>query len=236
MKMILWGIMLLTVTTQAKNIYTTFTVEATHHANLAFTGNGTVNNVYVDVGSKVKQNQVLAVLQHDDLSAVLNIAKTALKYAKKDNDRQLRVENIVNQASLDKYAFAYDNAKNQLIYKQALLDKTVLKAPFDGIIYNKSVEVGDVVSGVAVRTVLRIQSLHDRKLVLEIDQKYWKVLKAGLKFKYKVDGDNKEYEGQISNIYPFANNNNRKIRAEVKAQDFVPGLFGEGYIIIPDED
>ena len=34
--------------------------------------------------------------------------------------------------NLTAYVFKYENAKAQLIYQQALLDKTLLKAPFDG--------------------------------------------------------------------------------------------------------
>ncbi len=115
-------------------------------------------------------------------------------------------------------------------YQQALLDKTILKAPFDGIIYEKSVEVGDAVSGAMIRTIFKIQSLHKRKLILAFDQKYWKNIKVGQTFKYSIDGDTKMYTGKISNVYPFANSANRKIISEVEAKDFTPGLFGEGYI------
>jgi hypothetical protein len=81
---------------------------------------------------------------------------------------------------------------------------------------------------------MKIQSIKKRKLVLEIDQKYWKQIKSGMTFRYKVDGDDTEYTGTINKIYPYANDANRKIRAEVKAEGFTPGLFGQGYILIPD--
>jgi multidrug efflux pump subunit AcrA (membrane-fusion protein) len=102
------------------------------------------------------------------------------------------------------------------------------------VIYEKSIEVGDVVSGAMIRTVLKIQSLKKRKLVLEIDQKYWRVIKPGLAFRYKVDGDDTEYHGKISKVSPYADDANRKIRAEVESEGFTPGLFGEGSIEIPD--
>ncbi len=102
------------------------------------------------------------------------------------------------------------------------------------MIYEKSVELGDAVSGAMIRTIFKIQSLNKRKLILEFDQKYWKTIKVGQSFKYSIDGDTKVYLGEISNVYPFANTANRKIIAEVKAKDFTPGLFGEGYIIIDE--
>jgi len=224
----------LTGSLQAEEIYATFNVEAKQHADLAFTTSGTVEKVNVEVASVVKKGETLAELQNDDLKAVLNISATALKFARKDYERQVKVKKLVDASKFDSYLFKYENAKAQLAYQQALLDKTQLKAPFDGVIYSKRIEVGDVVSGAMIRTVMKIQSLKSRKLVLEIDQKYWKVLKVGQTFNYSVDGDKVRYSGKITKIYPYADSDNRKIKAEVEAENFTPGLFGDGHIVIPD--
>ena len=226
--------MLLALSLHAEEIYATFTVEASQHADLAFTTTGTVEKVNVDVASVVKKGEILAELNNEDLKAALDIATIAMKYAKRDYERQVKVKTLVDASKFDSYAFKYEHAKAQTAYQQALLDKTQLKAPFDGVIYEKSVEVGDVVSGAMIRTVMKIQSLKERKLILSVDQKYWKVLKSGLVFRYKVDGDSSVYTGKISKVYPYANDANRKIRAEVEAEGFTPGLFGDGYIIVPD--
>lgn len=219
----------------AEEIYATFNVEADKSANLAFSSSGIVGEVVVDVASIVKKGDVLAKLQNDDLKAQLNITQTALKYAELDYNRQLKVKNIIDKAKFDQYAFKYENAKAQLAYQRSLLDKTILKAPFDGVIYDKLIEVGDVVSGQMIKTIFKIQSLNKRKLVLGFDQKYWSKVKVGQTFKYGVDGDTKIYTGEISKIYPFANSGNRKIKAEVEADNFIVGLFGEGYIITPNK-
>ena len=233
-KKILWGLLLVVVSVQAQEVYATFTVEARKSANLAFTSSGTVDKVWVDISSVVKKGEVLAELQNHDLKAALNIATTALKYAKKDYERQLKVKKLLDASKFDSYAFKYENAKAQVIYQQALLDKTILKAPFDGIIIYKSIEEGDVVSGAMIRTVFKIQSKHERKIILSFDQKYWKIIKKGQLFHYQLDGDNQKYTGKISKIYPYADSGNRKIKAEVLVKDFIVGLFGEGYIEIPD--
>ena len=233
-KNLILGLMLSLTGLQAQELYATFTVEAKQSANLAFTSSGTVDKVLVDVSSIVKKGDLLAELQNHDLKAALHIAETALNFAKKEYDRQLKVKKLVDASKFDSYLFKYENAKAQLIYQQALLDKTLLKAPFDGLITQKSVEVGDVVSGAMIRTVFKIQSIHERKIVLAFDQKYWKVVKTGQIFHYKLDGDSKQYSGKISKIYPYADSGNRKIKAEVLAQDFIVGLFGEGYIEVPD--
>lgn len=224
----------LVVSLQGAEIYTTFNVEAEQKARLAFDASGITKSVNYDVSDSVKKGKILASLKNADIKASLDMAKTTLKFAKKDYERQVQVRNLIDAGEFDKYAYKYENAKNQLAYAQAKYNKTFLRAPFDGVIYEKDIDVGDTVSGMMLKTVFKMQSKTKRKLILSFDQKYHKAVKVGQKFKYKVDGDDKEYIGTISKVYPYANSGNRKIEAEVKAKGFVVGLFGEGYIIIPE--
>lgn len=235
MKKIIWSMLWMITALSAEEVYATFEIEAQKSANLAFSSSGIVQKVTVDVGSEVKKEDVLSVLQNDDLKVMLEGAQVALKYAKLDYDRQVKVKKIIDQSQFDQYAFKYENAKVQAAYQKSLLDKTVLRAPFDGIIYEKSLEEGDVVSGAMIRTLLKIQSAHERKLILEFDQKYHTKVKVGDLFKYKIDGDEKIHEGKISKIYPVVNMENRKVIAEVEAKDLMVGLFGEGTILINDK-
>lgn len=235
MKKMIWSVLFfMAAMLPAQEIYATFHVEAEKSANLAFSSSGIVESVAVETGSAVKQGDILSVLQNDDLKAMAEGAKVALRYAQLDYERQLKVKKIIDQSQFDQYAFKYENAKVQLEYQKSLLDKTILKAPFNGIIFEKSLEKGDVVSGAMIRTVLKIQSEHERKLIVEFDQKYHALVKVGDLFRYKLDGDENAYEGKISKIYPTANAQNRKVTAEVEAKDFMVGLFGEGTIVAQD--
>jgi len=231
---ILFGTIALALVLNAAEVYATFTVEAEKNAMLAFDAGGIVKEVNYSEASSVKKGAVLASLQNADIKASLETAKTALKYAQKDYERQVQVKDLIDAGKFDSYAYAYENAKNQLAFAQAKYDKTELLAPFDGVIYDKDIEVGDTVSGMMLKTVFKIQSKSQRKLIVSFDQKYHQSVKVGQTFKYKVDGDAKEYKGVISKVYPYANSSNRKIEAEVKADGFIVGLFGEGYIITPD--
>lgn len=230
MKKLLISMIMMATVIYAEEIYATFQVQADKSAELAFSSSGIVNKVNIDVGSVVKKDDVLASLENSDLKATLESAEVAEKYAKKDFERQEKVKQVIDQAQFDQYAFKYENAKAQAAYQKALFDKTVLKAPFDGVIFEKIVEEGDVVSGAMIRTILKIQSLHERKLVLTFDQKYHTAVKVGDLFKYKVDGDNNLYEGKITKIYPALDVDKRKVIAEVEAKDLMVGLFGEGTI------
>mgnify|MGYP002711960262 CR=1 FL=1 len=250
MKKIVTVLISLIFTLNAQSIYANFHIEAKKSANLAFDASGVVKEVFADVSSVVRKGDRLAELYNDDIKASLDIAKAslesakvALKFAKKDYDRHVIIKHLVDEALFDKYAQSYESAKTAIIqaeanvaYQKALYNKTTLYAPFDGIIFEKKVQEGDVVSGMMLRTIFKIQSLKERKLLLSFDQKYWKKVKVNQKFKYRVDGDSKEYEGTISKIYPHVNDEKRKLNAEVKADGLIVGLFGEGYIHVEEKE
>lgn len=228
--------LLVTLGLQAENIYATFTVHAYKQANLAFSAGGIIQSVAVDITDSVRQGERLATLANADLKAKLSIAEIAMAHAKREYARQLEIKHVIQQAKLEQYQFQYDNAKAQVAYIRSLLDKTILKAPFDGMITAKQIEVGDVVSGVAPRTAFVLQSRHKRKLLVTYDQRYWHRVRAGQIFRYTIDGESTVHEGVISKIYPQADRNNRKLTAEVLAQDYPVGLFGEGEILLPKKD
>lgn len=232
MKKIFLGLFLISISLYGNNIYATFNVEANKKANLAFDTSGIVDKVFVDIGSIIKKGDILVVLKNNDYKARLDIAKTSFQYAKKELERQNKVRNIIDKSKYDKYKFNYENALNQLNLQQSLFDKTILKAPFNSIVYYKLVESGDVVSGGMLRTILKIQNQNKRKLILEFDQKYNKIVKVGDNFKYKIDGVDKIYNGKISKIYPYIDRKTRKIKAEVITNNLTVGLFGDGYITI----
>ncbi|MEA2099738.1 MAG: efflux RND transporter periplasmic adaptor subunit [Campylobacterota bacterium] len=244
MNKIILGLMVFITSLSATEIYTTFNIQAHKSASLAFYSSGIVKKTFVDISSVVKKGDKLVELQNDDLKASLRIAKASLqnaevslKFAQKDYERQLLVKELIDEVTFDKYEMVYEKSKVAVIQAKAnlslaksLLDRTKILAPFDGVIFEKSVEVGDVVSGMMLRTIFKIQSKNKRKLILEFDQKYWKSVKVGDEVEYVVNGDSKTYKGQISKIYPHANSDNRKMRAEVIADDFIVGLFGDGHI------
>jgi membrane fusion protein (multidrug efflux system) len=225
-------------------IYATFDVEAEQSAELSLTSSGTIAGINIDVGSRVKKGDVLLWLDNNDMKEALELSQAQLelarinaKYAKRNFERFEKVKNVIDAGQYDQYASAYETAKSRVreaevnvAYKRALLEKTILKAPFDGVISDKPVEVGDVVSGAMIKVLLRLQSAKENTLRLKVDQKYWKQLKPGLVFRYTVDGDPTPREGKVSRVYPTADSGNRKIIVEVPAQGLIPGLFGEGEI------
>lgn len=228
---------LLVTSIQAKEIYATFTVHAKKTASLAFSYSGIIKEINVDIMSVVKKDDVLATLISDDLIATNNASKITLKYAKIDLDRykELLKKKLIDKAQLDKYAMAYEAIKAHIELEKTIYAKTILRAPFDGVITKRMIELGDVVSGQMLKTAFNIQSERKRILVVEFDQKYNNDVKIGDSFLYKVDGDDKEYQGNVFRIYPTVIENSRKIAVQVIASDIKVGMFGEGKIITVDK-
>ncbi|MBL4630251.1 MAG: efflux RND transporter periplasmic adaptor subunit, partial [Paraglaciecola sp.] len=227
-KIIVLALVLCCSNLQAKELYATFTVHAKQKANLAFNYSGIIKVLHVDIMSVVKKDQILATLVSDHLIATNNASKVTLKYAKSDYERHqdLYKKKLIDKALLDKYGLAYEAIKAQLKIEKTIYNKTILRAPFDGVITKRMIELGDVVSGQMIKTAFNIQSEYARILVVEFDQKYSNDVKIGDTFLYTVDGDNKQYQGEIFRIYPTVKSENRKVALQVQARDLKVGLFG----------
>ena len=235
MKTVIFGIvihLLCNGNLRAKEIYATFTVHAEQTANLSFNYSGIVKNINVDIMSRVKKGEILATLYNDDLIAINNASKISFKYAKLDFNRheKLLAKKLIDKAQLDKFALAYDSIKAQIKIENTTYEKTILRAPFDGVITRRMIENGDLVSAQRMSTAFILQSERKRILVVEFDQKYNKDVNIGDLFIYHVDGETKQYEGHVYRIYPTANVDNRKIAIQVSAIDLKVGLFGDGII------
>lgn len=222
-------IAIFTAACSAQGVYATFNVLPKKEASLAFSTNGMVANVKVDIGSIVDKKQPLATLENSDLQAYVAKARAGVEFAKKSYNRALKARSVQNRAIFDKFDFEYKSAKATLALALANYNKSILKAPFSGIITAKAVEVGDVVSAMAPRMLFKIES-KQKKLVLEFDQKYLSSVKVGDKFKYKLNGSKQELSANIIKIYPTIDAKKRTAKAEVEAGNLASGLFGDGTI------
>jgi RND family efflux transporter MFP subunit len=149
-----------TVTEQASGRIREFSgvLEAADSSSISFEVSGNVREVRVDVGDKIKKGQVLARL--DTRTYKLNVkgaeagmgrAKVELADKRNDLDRFQRINKqdpgAISQAALDNAQAAVDGAiknvqfaKSQLKLAQRDLEKTVLRAPFDGVIADRFVD------------------------------------------------------------------------------------------------
>ena len=131
-------------------------VQATDTSSLSFEVGGNVKEVKVDLGAKVKQGQVLAVLDKQPYVLAVQAKEASLARSKADMEKDrleftrkktLYKQKWVAKAAYDQALAAYDSAKSNVKYTTTQLNlakrdlaKTVLKAPFDGTIAEKKVD------------------------------------------------------------------------------------------------
>lgn len=228
----------------ANDIYATFNVKAVKEATLAFTAGGTVSNIIVDVGDTVTKGAILASLENSEQKATLALAKSDLENAKISNQqsqssykRYKKIKKLIDAEKFEKIKYgasmtltSLQKAKSSVALRQAQLEKTQLKAPFDGVITQKYKEVGDAVSGMQPVAFFKIMDMSTVKLIIEFDEKYFKKVTLGATFTYRVDGSDEDFTAAIAKIHPTINAKTRKIKAEVITKDLMPGLFGHGTI------
>lgn len=222
--------------------YATFDVVAEKSAVLGAKSSGEIEKIFVDVGSRVKKGDILLKLDNEVQKINVKIKELDLQKAIYDynqslstHNRYLKIKSVIDEEKLSQ-SLLNKNIKQQnyLLAKEALsLAKKAYKdsfitAPFSGVVSQKFLDVGNnVAAGTAVFELLDDSLV---KLVLEFDERYWKVVKVGDEFLYKLDGDKEQRLGKISKVYPSVNVKNRKIKAEVISKNAIVGLFGDGKI------
>lgn len=226
---------------QAQDVYAIFNVVPTQDANLTLDSSGTIAEINVDVGSEVSEGMQLLQLANKD--KVVNVEMQQAQsqaiqqqyiFAQKQYQRYKQTKNAVDQNTLDRYYFDFKNLESSYLqsqhnvkYQQELLNKTILKAPFDGIIASKEVELGDGVA--ANNTILFRLISKETKIILEFDVKYAGGVKEGDEFEFTL-GDDKKRVVKLSKVYPTADDKTRKVKAEAIVEGLIPGTFGDGYI------
>lgn len=216
---ILWG----------EDVYAIFNIEAVKDSNLTLDSSGIVSEMLVDVDSVVKKDDKLLSLANKDKVAQANSMKQQYLFAKKQYERYSKTGGAVDKNTLDNYYFNYKKLEADYAYYISLLDKSILKAPFDGVIAERKIDLGDGVAANST-TLFRLVS-HEKKMVLQYDSKYVDKVKVGDEFEYSIDGNGQKKVVKITKIYPTIDDTTRKVTAEaVVSDDMTPGLFGDGYI------
>lgn len=211
------------------DVYAIFNIEAVQDSNLTLDSSGIIDTIKVTEGSVVKKGDILLKLSNADKVAQADSMKQQYIFAKNQYLRYSKTDGAVDQNTLEQYYSNYKQLEAEYYYYRALLDKTILLAPFDGVIAEKSVELGDGVTQSST-TLLRLVS-HDKKFVIQFDSRYVDQVKVGDEFYYSVDGAQAKQKVVINKIYPTIDDTTRKVSAEAVApESMAVGTFGDGTI------
>jgi len=147
-------------TSSESNFSFSGTISAEQMSTLKTRHAGYVNRILVNVGDKVKKDQTLLEIDNAELQAQLQQTKAGkaqaekqFEIAQKDLQRfeRLKASNSISEKELEQVQLQYQSSLSALeqarqSYNQvaAMMDYTNIKAPFAGVISNKSIQEGDM--------------------------------------------------------------------------------------------
>ena len=227
-----------------KTLSLTGTVEAWEEALISPKVAGRVARVAVENGAGVAVGQQLVLLDNEEYHNAVTITRTELKKAEvglnnarvnyeryselhregaisKKDFEDMEIALAMAEAEVDAAAAGLDNAE------RALRD-TAVTSPISGVVANRNVTTGQVVSpGMPLISVLNISSVY---IVVNIEQNPLSMIKPGLKAEVAVDGyGDKMFDGVVEIINPAANRAawvfETKIKVDNKDRLLKPGMF-----------
>ena len=118
-------------------------------SKIAFEITGRISSIFVDIGDRVKKDEVLAKLDNSEVNANLEQAVARLDLANQVLNRfeDLRKKGFISIQDFDKAKSEYLVAKSQVKFFEVKKSQTILRAPYDGFIQNRFVDEGTVING-----------------------------------------------------------------------------------------
>jgi len=213
---------------------------AVHQVNVTSDLNGRITDIMFTAGSSVKQGTPLVQLfdgpEQADLAsfkAQATMAQLSLERAK-----QLASRQFGPQATVDQAQSAFDQANAGIAKTQAIISQKLVKAPFDGELGVRKVEVGQyLTAGTQIVSLTDLSQLYANFTVTEKDSG---ALKVGQTVRIAVDAyPGRKFEGQITTIEPQIATDTRNIRVQATIANperiLKPGMFATTTVVLPDK-
>lgn len=210
------------------------TVIANEFVELRPEVSGRLTYLNVPEGKYIEAGTVIARVNDADLQAQLNKTKVQLQLAEKTEERLRTLLDIngVNQADYDAALNAVNGFKADIAYTQAMIDKTVVRAPFSGTVGLRQVSPGAFVNNTSILATM--QQLNQLKIDFTLPEQYGNLVRTGGTVEVELDGPQAaRRKASIIAIEPQANTvtRNLKVRAVIGADGKTnPGAFVKVYV------
>ena len=108
---------------------------------------GVVEVIHVDRGDLVKKGQPLATLDQREFDLDRRAAEETLNVARAnfERTRELRENNLVSPAEFEQKKAQHELARVEAERARLVIDRSVVRAPFDGIVVDRMVRIGQKV-------------------------------------------------------------------------------------------
>ena len=214
------------------------TVVANEYVELHPEVSGRLTYLSVPEGARIQQGTVIARINDADLQAQVNKSKVALDMAVKTEERLRKLLSIngVNQADYDVALNAVNGYKADMAYTQSLIDKTVIKAPFSGVVGLRQVSPGAYLTPASI--IVTIQQMDKIKIDFTLPEEYSKLIAKGNTINVQLDAAKDEMKkAVIVATEPQVNltSRNLKVRAILQDAKVNAGAYVKVYIAAKQE-
>lgn len=228
----------------------TGSVEAERRADLRAEVPAVVLEVLKENGDPVRRGDLLVRLDQTAIRDALTSAEASARAAElayEQAERQyqrifkLRQENMVSAQQLEDAAIQRNSAQSEneaahsrVVAARQQLERTEVRAPFDGLVSNRKVSAGDTAS--VGKELMQILDPASMRFEGRVSADSIGEVAAGQTVHFRVQGfDGVDFAGTVVRVNPSANETTRQVEVLVSFADTarmprVAGLYAEGRI------
>ncbi len=216
-------------------------------SSIASSSDGIVKNIFFNIGQKVKKGQKLLSVDSDLLLQDITIKQSKITDAQYTLERQKneleRYKSLLQSQSISiqqyenlQYEFKSQEARITALKAELEISKTMLKhktiyAPFDGIIVDQKIHIGEWVQ--VGQAICQILNSKDTEVIIDTPSAVAKNLKPNQKVSLLIDS--KTYNGIITAIIPKADMLSRTFPVHISLSNdgsFLDGMAAQAFIDI----
>ena len=178
---------------------------------------GTILRVFVKEGQRVSKGQLLARIDDGGMSSQLAQLEAQSALAKTTYDRQKRLweQKIGSEIQYLQSKTAYESQENAVKQLKSQLSKSIIRAPFSGVIDDVIKEQGTVVAPGMGSEVFRIVNLSNMYIETDVPESYIKHVTKGKMVAIEFPVLGKNIDARIRQAGNFINPANRTFKVEV---------------------
>ncbi len=190
---------------------------------------GKVVMLSIKEGALVKKGTLLARLFDGDLQAQLHKLSVQLQIAQKTQERQDQLLKIggISQQDYDLSLLNVSTIKADMQVLQASIDKTIIRAPFDGKIGFKNISIGAYITPATVITTIR--QINKLKLEFSVPEKYTTKVKVGNTINFTTEASNTKYKAKIAATESGITQESRSLKVHAIVEDVDQAITAGGF-------
>ncbi|HEY2246296.1 MAG TPA: efflux RND transporter periplasmic adaptor subunit [Bradyrhizobium sp.] len=213
---------------------------AVHQVNVTSDVSGRITDILFKPGSHVEAGSPLLQLfdgpDQGDLASFK--AQAAGAQAALERAKQLASRQFGPQSTVDATQATYDQAMAGIAKTQALISQKLVRAPFEGELGVRMVEVGQFLN--AGTTIVSLTDLNVLYANFTVTEKDSGNLRVGQIVRIAVDAyPGRTFEGKVTTIEPqiMADTRNIRVQATIANPDHIlkPGMFATTTVVLPDK-